>query len=189
MALDASEIRIGASGRLYVAPLETSAPTNTSDAWTNWTDLGYTSRDGAPTIVPAMEMAQVDVWQSMYPGRRWVLNRTFDITFTLVQTNRYSIELAFGGGEWTFVTGTTWRYEPPESEDIDERMFGLEIVDGDIIDRYVIERGIVSEIGEIPVNRDGAKQYELTISALGTTDGTPPWHMISNDPAIHESSS
>jgi hypothetical protein len=188
LALDASEIRIGASGRLYVAPLETAAPTNTSDPWTDWTDLGYTSRDGAPRIVPAMEVGQVDLWQSMYPGRRWVQNRTFDVTFTLVQTNRVSLELAFGGGSWTFVSGTTWRYEPPEAEEVDERMFGLEVTDGTVIDRYIIERGMVSEIGEIPVNRDGAKQYELTVSALGTTDGTPPWHLITNDEAIHEGS-
>lgn len=185
MAIDTDEIRVGATGTLYSAPIGSTAPTTTVGGWdAAWTDLGALSEDG-PSITPSMDVSEIKIWQSLYAVRRIVTDRGMDWKFTLMQRNAHNFVLAMGGGAITEtgVGSNVWKYVPPDASEIDERMFGIEVVENSIIDRYILARGMVTDFGEIPIRRDAPTQFELTVSVLASDDADP-WVLISNDPAM-----
>lgn len=182
---DTTEVRAGISGSFLSAPVGSDAPEDTSSSWdADWTDHGILSEDG-PGVQPSMDKADFKGWQKTFPVRTTVTDRGMEYTVTLIQKNGQNLKLAFGGGEITDLGGGDYLYEPPQAQEIDYRMFGLEVLDGDIIDRYICERGIVSNIAAIPFKKDEPVKFDLTISvssAPGQED--LPWHLISNDPAM-----
>jgi hypothetical protein len=184
MALDSTELRVGVTGNLYVAATSATPPATTTDPWTGWIDLGLLSDDG-PTMTPSMDTTEIPVWQSFYAARRIVTGRGLEWAFTLMQRNADTMKLAFGGG--TVVAGTQagdWIYTPPTPETIDERAFGLEVREGTIVDRYILPRGMVTGLGDVPFKRTEATRFDLTIAAVGS-DTADPWYMISNDAAMN----
>jgi hypothetical protein len=183
MAIDTSEIRVGVTGNLYVAPMTATPPANTTDPWTGFIDLGALSEDG-PTMTPSMDVTDIPIWQSFYAARRIVTARGVEWAFTLMQRNADTLKLAMGGGTIAAGTGSDWIYTPPAPSVIDERMFGLEVREGTIVDRYIMTRGLVTGIGDVPFKRTEATRFDITISALGDDNGDP-WRLISNDPAMN----
>lgn len=182
MAIDTSEIRVGVTGNLYVASVGTAAPADTAGAWTGWTDLGALSDDG-PTMTPSMDVTEINIWQSFYAARRIVTGRGVEWAFTLMQRNADTLKLAMGGGTIVAGTGSDWIYTPPTPDEIDERAFGLEVREGSIIDRYIMGRGMVTGLGDVPFKRTEATRFDITIAALGDDNGDP-WTLISNDSAL-----
>jgi hypothetical protein len=183
--IDATEVRVGVSGKLLCAPVGTAGPTDVTTDWpSGWYDLGYLDDDG-PSLTPSLSSEDIKAWQSLMPVRKVVTERTLEIKGKLIQENTETLVLAFGGGTWT-TTGTdpdlVYQYTPPDPAFIDERAFGLEVQDGTNIDRYVFYRGLVTDVGDIVFKRSEATLYELTISLLMPTSG--PWFtLFSNNPA------
>jgi hypothetical protein len=70
----------------------------------------------------------------------------------------------------------------PSAPDPDERAFGLEWEDGDIVNRLVIGRGEATERGSITTSRGAAVGLQMTVSAYASTaPEIATW--LSNDPA------
>ena len=70
MALNADNVRVGTTGRIYVAPKGTTAPTDLVSAWAaGWVDLGYMSEDGCEMAI-ATSVDDIKAWQSLSPIRR-----------------------------------------------------------------------------------------------------------------------
>jgi hypothetical protein len=98
---NASEIVVGASGKVLVAPLGTTAPADPFAAWpSGWIDLGFVS-DAGVKMSDSKTMTEIKAWQSFYTVRRIVTARDFKLSFALVQFNKTVIPLAFGGGTVT----------------------------------------------------------------------------------------
>lgn len=168
MALDAQELFIPGGGSVLIGPVGTTPPTDTDTPWdAGWTDLGYTDENGV-TITPGMTMTEVPAWQSRYPVRRIVTAETMEVEFSLLQWNEDTISLAFGGGTWT--DGV---YSPPAAGSLAEYALGIEGVDGDNIERWVIYRTIVSEVGGINLTRTDAAKLPITMSLLQQADEDP----------------
>ena len=174
MALTAEEVFIAGTGHVYVAPVGTTAPTDTVAAWAaGWVELGFTDDSGV-AITPGRTITDIPAWQSRYPVRRLVTAETFDAAFSLLQWNEDTISLAFGGGTWD---GDV--YTPPAAGSIDERALGIEAVDGDKTTRIIIPRGMITTVGAINMVKTGGNPIPLTFSALGT-EGEDPFSIIAD---------
>lgn len=102
---NASEIVVGASGKILVAPLATAAPADPFAVWpAGWIDLGYASEAGVK-LTDSKTMAEIKVWQSFYTARRIITARDFKLSFALAQFNKNILPLAFGGGTVTAGVG------------------------------------------------------------------------------------
>lgn len=182
MPIDSDEVVVGGDGGVYVAPVGTAGPTDTATALNvAFTHLGYTSDDGL-SLSPGMDITEIPAWQSFYPVRRIVTARSFDMGFTLLQWNQESIKLAFGGGEFATSTGVH-TYTPPEPEDLDYRALVIQWEDGTKIFRLHVPKALVTDVGDLGINRTDAAGLDLTFS-LVATDGSQPFTLITDDPAF-----
>lgn len=182
MALDCEEVRVGLTGHLYTAPVGTDMPDDTATALPSpWVELGYTTEDGLSMSIDTSK-EDFRVWQSNSPCRSIVTEQTYTTTFTLVQRNAATLKLAFGGGE--VVAGTAagdFIYTPP-SMGLSEAAFVYEVIDDDIVDRYLLYRGNPALTGEINFQKGEMTGYEIEVTHLNSADGV--WKLISNDPAL-----
>jgi len=180
MALNCAEVRVGLTGHLYSAPIGTAMPTTVTAAVpTPWVELGYTTEDGVSMSVDTTK-EDFRVWQSSSPCRSVVTEQTLTTTFTLVQRNPETLRVAFGGGTTTVATGVA-TYTPP-AVGLADLAFVYEVIDGAIIDRYLLYRGNPSLTGEINFQKAEMTGYEIEITHLNSTDGV--WKLLSNDPAM-----
>lgn len=181
--IDGTQIRGGLTGNLYIADALTAGPTDTGTAWpVAWIDLGLLSEDG-PGMAPQNSSKENMSWQSYFATRVFMSKRGLQWTFTLQQTTGTILKLAFGGGTITDLGGGDFEYEPPDPSIVDEHAFGLEVRDGDFIDRYILDRGMATNLGAIPMKKDVAREYPITVTALDANDGIP-WRLISNDASM-----
>lgn len=185
MPKEVDEIVVGANGSVRVAPLGSPLPVGVEAAYAAaWTDLGYTSEDGV-TARDEKTLAEIPVWQLFYPARRVVTARNFVVSFALRQWSGETVALAFGGGAVVTTAGPPefFTYEPPEPEDIDERMLSIEWLDGLKIYRLHLNRGIVTENVETKLTKASAADLPITFGIIGE-EGVKPWSLVTNDPAF-----
>ena len=181
MPKDVDEIVVAGNGQIYVAPLGSTPPTNIATAWGGaWIDLGYASEDGV-TINKARNMDEVRVWQSFFAARRYVTSEDFTVSFNLAQWNADTVSLAFGGGEVT-PSGGIYTYTPPDPGVVDERMLGVEWVDGEKTYRLLVARVMVTDAVETQLSRTGMAELPITLGLLGEEE-VNPFTIITDDPA------
>jgi hypothetical protein len=168
---DATEVRLGTSGNIWVAPSMTPAPADATSALvTPWVNLGYASADGF-TVTPQVATTDIMVWQSPYPVREKV-DQGIDIKVRLVQDSPEVWPLAFGGGSVDVATGT---YTPPQPGEVNENAFCFDVIDGADSIRYWFARVVVTGVADIVHKADEAIGYELTMKVLGVGIGSDPW--------------
>src|SRR6266576_7111074 len=98
MANDASKIVVGANGSISVAAIGATAPTNaTTSLAVAFEELGFVSENGVQ-VTPGQTVVPIMAWQSAYPVRKIVSQRTLELDFVLREFNVESIPFAFGGG-------------------------------------------------------------------------------------------
>jgi hypothetical protein len=180
--LAASEIRIGASGTIYIAPSGTAGPANVGAAWTGFTQLGFATED-AVKLTRAMETEQVKGWQSISPLRYIITAVSLQAAFSLEQFNKDTLPLWLGGGSITTQGGGSFRYDISSTPTVDERVFGVEWNDAALIYRFVMGRCMVTEGGETTVGRSAAIELPLTISAMTPSSGVVLGYIVTNDSA------
>jgi hypothetical protein len=180
--LAASEIRIGASGTIYIAPSGTAGPANIAAAWTGFTQLGYATED-AVTLTRSMDTEEVTGWQSISPLRYIITGVSLQAAFSLIQFNRDSLPLWLGGGTVTNQGGGSFLYNVSSTPTVDERVFGVEWTDGAITNRFVMGRCMVTEGGEATIGRSAAIELPLTISAMTPASGSVLGYFLTSDSA------
>lgn len=183
MTKDAGEIVVGANGSIYTAPLGSAVPASiSSPLGAEWTELGYATEDGV-TWTDGKSLESIRAWQSFYDLRRIVTSKEGSLAFSLMQWNRATVELAFGGGVVSSPAVGAYRYTPPVPAEIDERMMAVEWVDGAHDFRLTFLKGIVSESVEVNIVRTAAGLLPITFSLLGD-DGLDPFILDTNHPAF-----
>lgn len=189
MGVDASEVVVGANGRVLVAAAddvsESGMPDDVdSELSGDWTEVGYVSEDGI-TFKAGQTVDDIPAWQSFYPIRKVVTAKTAGCEFVMRQWNAFNLILAFGGGSIDDSTGDSV-YIPAAPGELDERAICIEWVDGEDIYRLVFPRGMVT--GEVSSNVVRTKAADLPISFEVTPEGeaesgdlsTQPWYLITN---------
>lgn len=181
MPINASEIRLGLTGKVYSGPIGTAFPaTVVAVPAVTWIEHGYLTED-AISIGLSIDTQSIMGWQSLTALRNVKLSSEFAVTFALMQRNAANLKLAFGGGTIA-ASGTSTLYSPPALTAVDERAFMFEVTDGAITDRWLLERGLASLSGDVAFKKDEATAYELTVVALTGATGT--WRLMTNDPSV-----
>lgn len=187
MALDSTEIRVAGSGGVYVAPLDTDFPDFGDDleADENFLNLGYITEDGA-TFNVSRESEDIYSWQSLDPVRTINKRIPKSVKFNLQQTTKETIELALGGGTWdpSEDEPIVWTYTPPDVGDVDERAMIVQLIDGDLVYRWLFPRSLNKEGIEFNATRNKEIGYPVTMSILQPADGAVPFTFATNDQAV-----
>lgn len=186
MPLNASEIRVAGTGRVLVAPASTAAPASFTTDWASpWVDLGYTSADGVK-FTKKDKLDPIDTWQTVAPIRYVYSDRDLAVKFALLQVNADTLPFVFGGG--TVTSGATGlSYDIAASPQVQERALGIEFKDGpDVIHRFYIPRGVVTETDETSFTRTSAVKLGVTFTALTpispTSEPLAVWSMNTTAP-------
>lgn len=169
MAGDTENPRIWVNADVYVGDVGSTAPTDTTTALdAAFEALGLLSEDGMT------ESRSEDVTDHHAHGG--ILVRTTrskhkrTMTVTALENNPVVFDLVNPGSSASTTTGTTTRTIKTPSPN--PKAFVIELVDGDVINRRVIPRGEVIEVGDVTFSDADLTAYELTINIYPASDGT-----------------
>lgn len=169
MAIDSTEIRVGVTGTVYVAPTGSTGPADATTALdAAFVDLGANNEDGL-ALAPSRTIEKVRSWQAAKATRTIITEDDLTISFVLQQWNDDTIALMFGGGTFSVANTTETKYVPPAAGTVDERSFVFEWIDGAVASRLYVPRGMVTEVEELTVAKSGAIELGLTVEVLGST--------------------
>lgn len=182
MAGDTDNPRIWVGADAYTAPLTSTIPDDVTTEWdAAWEALGLLSDDGG-TESRDEDTSDHYAWGGVLV-RRTRSKHTRTITITALEENDTVFGLVEPGSTANAAGGITTRYIKPPTPNI--RMFGLELVDGDVVKRRIIPRGEVTAVGDVSLSDSDMTAYELTITCYPTTvDGEDDvlYLDVSNDP-------
>lgn len=157
MALDATNVRVGVTGAVYVAPSDTTVPT---DAATEldpaFEDVGYVSEDGV-TETHDTDTEDIRAWQNGDLVRRVQTSHDVTFAFTMLETSEITLREYYGNytdGDIE-ITG----------DELPHRAWVLSVEDGDHVLRVVIPDGQITERGDITYSNGEAVGREVTITA------------------------
>lgn len=180
MPLNASAVRVAMTGAAYVAPIGTTAPTDSTSPWpAAAVDIGWVSEDGI-TESNSTETTEIKGWQGGQTVRKVISSSEMTFAFAAIETSKAVLELYHKGSKVTTTDGKS--VLAVKAPGPDRRMFGFDVIDGSTHVRIVIPDGEVTETGEITYKSDEAVSYELTITAYPGSDGTVAFK-YSDDPA------
>jgi hypothetical protein len=183
---NAGEIRVAGAGRILVAPVGTTAPTDVTTAWAaGWKDLGYTSVDGVK-LSKKDKLDPVETWQSVSPARFIYSDRDLTLKFQMLQLNEDTLPF-FMGGDATAETATSsgiYKYDLSSEPKFNEKALGIEFTDGSAITyRFVVARGQVTETEELSLTRTASIKLGVTFTALSVDSTKPLATFLMKDPA------
>ncbi len=184
MAQESSEIRVNATGSVYVAPVGTAFPANISAAVSplaGWVELGFLTEEG-PRLSFGRETTDLKAWQSADPVRVLTTDRPKTIAFDLMQHNRHTLTLALGGGT---ITGTAPNYvfTPADDSETYQRALIVEMIDGEFTYRYCFSKVEQDGAVEFSAVRTNSTNFAMSMKVLAPDSGTS-YIIQSDDPNL-----
>lgn len=164
MANDASNVSVAGDGIIAVGELTAAAPAGLGALPVGFTDLGYISEDGV-TESTEQSVEKIKAWQRNAVVRSTVTEGETTFSFTMIETKRETIELAFGTE-----VDSDGSYVKNPGKERPRKSFIIDVIDGDRVERQYIPDGQVTELGEITRANGEAVGYEVTISAYDNAD-------------------
>lgn len=158
MALNAENVVVGITGKVYVGATSATAPTSSTSALTGFTELGYVSADGV-TFSNDRTTNQIRAWQNADLVREIVTEGTTTYQFMLLETTQEVIEAYFGG---TLVNG---KLELVPTATGGRKSFVIDVVDGAKAIRHYIPFGEVLSIEPQTIQNGEAIMYGMTVTA------------------------
>ena len=158
MALDAANVVVGITGKVYVGALAATAPTSSTAVLTGFTDLGYVSADGV-TVTTDRATNQIRAWQNADLVREIVTEGTLTYGFTLLETTQEAIEAYFGGA---MVDG---KIEIVPNQTGGRKSFVIDVVDGAKAIRHYVPTGEILSVEAQTIQNGEALAYGLTVTA------------------------
>lgn len=167
MALDASEVVVASYGHIWVGDETATEPTDVSaPVGAGYTELGYASEDGV-SIGRSTDSEDINAWQSVTPVRRIVTGQELTVGVTLIQTNRDTLGVYFGG-----TVDSTGRLAVSTNPTMKETPVLVEWQDGGKSFRLYLPRATVTDFGDVTLARGEATGFEVTWTALPPATGT-----------------
>ncbi|HEX4399680.1 MAG TPA: hypothetical protein VH136_18720 [Trebonia sp.] len=165
--LDPAEVQVGTSNGpgLYVAPVGTTPPADTSTApAAPWEILGYISDDG-PTVGSSTTTQDIKPWQSRSPIRTVVTERTMTVKFILWQINEQTLAMYFDADVPTAVAGA---FKLEVRTDGDQHLYAIMVdtADGPRAMRVIFHRASLSDAADMQIQSGAAVPLEVTLTAL-----------------------
>ncbi len=179
----ASEILVGASGAVNVAPTGTPLPTAVAPALNAaFVDYGLITEDGV-TFDPSMEQEVLRSWQVLGRVRTIVTQRDFQLTFALQQWNELTLPFALGGGTVVKTTGPPvyYTYSPTETQVRDVRAMVVTWLDGTRAYRLVMPEVEVTDLASFTLAKTAEAALGVTVNAISGAAAGYTWKIITDD--------
>lgn len=167
MATNSANVRVAVTGEVLVGDTDAAAPTGTGGATTGFAGLGYVSEDGV-TETRDRSTDTIKAWQNSDTVRTVVTDSSLTYSFTLLETNRSTVELFYGTDVTESASEGDFVIVPSNTGG--RRSFILDVVDGDELLRTYVPQGEVTEVGDRVYASGEPIGYEVTITAYNDSD-------------------
>lgn len=161
MALTADNVVVGITGKVYVGPTATTAPTASDSVLTGFQELGYVSADGV-TFTVEKSTNQIRAWQNADLVREVVTEASATYQFMLLETTEDVIETYFGS------TITNGKVELNPASTGGRKSFVIDVVDGTKVIRHYIPSGEVTAVEAQTIANGEAVMYGVTVTAYAS---------------------
>jgi len=162
MALDATKVRVGVSGEWMVGLLAAVPPATAAAVTTGYVGLGYVSDDGVERE-PDRKTKDIPAWQNSAVVRTVTDGAAKTVyKFTLIETNKATIEFAFGTTVTQTATEGTYNADPAATGGRKQHL--LDVIDGANIRRETFE-GEVTKLGATKFAGGDPIEYAVEVTA------------------------
>lgn len=185
MPQNASEIMVGASGAVYIAPTGTALPTDIATALNAaFKDVGLLTEDGV-NVESSMEQEILRSWQVLGRVRTIVTARDFQVSFAMQQWNETTLPFAFGGGTVTSAgTPVAYTYDFPDDQVRDVRAMVIEWADGTKDFRLVIPEIEVTDMEAFSLVKNAEAALGVTGTVISNPSAAFTMRLITDDPGF-----
>lgn len=164
MSTDIDAVRVGLTGAISKGPVGTTAPTNATTAINvAFVDSGAISEDGITLTLPdAGDKNTIHMWQGGAQVRtlRKVSDDLAQISFTMLETNKTSVETYFGVTVTQTAAHGTFDYNVTLP---DPFAYVLDVIDGANIHRLHMPRAVKASVGDLVYKNDEPIGYQVTL--------------------------
>jgi len=162
MATDVDNVDVAYTGAINYAATGTTAPVDADTALgAPWVEVGLISSDGVETT-PNRSVSNIVAWQRAQVVRTVVTESSISVTFTMIESNKASLELYWGASVDT-VDGSI-EIDPGQTGG--KRALALDYVDGAKFVRLYLPQAEVTEVEATVWNSSGDPVgYGVTVMA------------------------
>ena len=166
MTLTATNVRTGITGEVSVGLLAATFPATAVAVLTGFNGLGYIGPDG---VVPKSDRSTKDLtaWQNNAIVRTLVSDAKRTYEFTLWETNKNTIEFAYGTTITQTATEGSYTIDPSATGG--SRKFVVDIIDGAFAHREMFD-GELTSMEEAGWKNGEAVAFKCTVTVYGTVD-------------------
>jgi len=181
MALTATAVRVGVTGKIWVAPQGTAVPTATSGVLASgYNELGYATDDGV-TLTVDNDTTDIRGWQNGDLLRRVQSSVTFSVQFVMAETNEYTLKTYFNN--YTHGAGVTDGVVTMNGSQPFRGAVVLDVVDGTNLIRVTFPDAQVTDRGDISIVNGDAITYDVTLSGYPDASGNAGYLYVASDAA------
>lgn len=162
MAQNSANVRVAVTGAVSVGPTTAAIPTGTGSALTGFNDLGLIHADGV-TEARGRSTNDIKAWQGGATVRTVVTEGTLTYHFTLLETNKATVELYYGVPVTAGAADGSFVVVPTATGG--RKSFVLDVIDGAELLRAYVPQGEVTEVGDRVYQNGEAIGYEVTLTA------------------------
>lgn len=182
MALTPDNVDVALNGKVLVAAVGTTMPTDVTSAWdAAFTELGYLDDNGVE-VDPSLSMNDISAWQDLNPVRSVPKSATHTFKFTCLETSPGVLGLFLPSASITKAGGVA-TIAVPSIPDTDYRAFGFEWTDGAKTNRILLPKGLVTARNALTLTRGSAQSYQLTVTAY-SNGGSDIYTWLSDNPSM-----
>jgi len=180
---DGSKVRIAGSGAIWYAPTGTTLPTDSTSALNaGFINIGY-AKDGFE-VPQDLTTKEITAWQSLDVVRLVTTKLSRSVKFSAIETNKTSVQLAWGNAVVTVGTSPAYSLAFPASQTTQEFVLVLDWSDGSTTQRIVFKRAVFKSLPSVKFSRQDEINYDMEIQALTPTDGSYPVAVWGSDAGV-----
>lgn len=166
MALASANVRVAVTGEVSVGPTTSTAPTGTAGTLTGFSGLGYVG-EGGVTESRDRSTNDIKAWQNADTVRTVVTDASVSYSFKLIETNKATLELFYGGTATSTASDGNIKVVPASTGG--RKSFVIDVVDGANLTRIYVPQGEITEVGDVVYSSGEEVGYEVTIKAYPDT--------------------